>query len=165
MLYLLVHKEIHNYNELALEIRAREGFAEIAFAYNQEWKPVTFEDPTAIVRGFLDAGWSTPEVTIIKEWKTGKVYDSHASQRSLYSLVGLLMYPEVDRTEVHTVYLDQPKEKDHVLKVSQKELLAYTWKWGRKINRVQPPQIYPMRPSWKCRFCVYSKKQGGKCPN
>jgi hypothetical protein len=34
------------------------------------------------------------------------------------------------------------------------------------VNKTQPPQPYTPRPSWKCRFCNYSKvNNGGRCPN
>ena len=117
---------------------------------------------TAKIRGFMDNVYNGDKL-VVHEWKTGKEYDSHSLQRSLYGLASLLLFPEYDDVEVITVYLDQKVNRP--TKFTKGQQLTYQWVWQRHINKTRPPQPYPMRPSWKCRFCNYSKNRGGKCPN
>ena len=156
-------KELSKYTQFCIGLRTQGAVAECDFAFNAEWESVDFEDPTAEVRGFMDCKLVTENDFVIYEWKTGKKYYSHANQRSLYGLAGLILHPEHQKVRVITTYLDQG-ENDQV--VYHAEMLStYKWVWSRYINKTKPPQPYPMRPTWKCKFCNYSKRSGGKCPN
>ena len=155
-------KEIKAYNDFCIGIRTLGAVPELEFAFDANWESVKFDDPIAEIRGFMDAVLVGTEL-IVYEWKTGKRYDEHSKQRSLYGLAALLMNPDYQKVRVITVYLDQ-QDLDETT-YHKHMLVTYKWMWGRRINGTKPPQIYPMRPSWKCRFCGFSKNQGGKCPN
>jgi len=156
-------KEIGMYNDFCVGLRTQGALPEVEFAFNEEWELVDFDDPTARIRGFLDAKLCTEEQLIVYEWKTGKVYDEHVFQRNLYGLAALLMHPEHKKVRVITTYLDQKMNKETTY--TSDMVKSYKWMWDRSINKTQPPQPYPMRPGWKCRWCSFSKRSGGKCPN
>ena len=158
-----LHKEITKFHPFVKGLRTEGAIAEEAFAYTKDWEPVDFDSPDAEVRGFLDAKLYKPEFARVFEWKTGKEYESHALQRSLYGLVALLEYEEVPSVTVETHYLDIDKIVPTIY--YRENLITYKWSWDRRINKTKPPQPYPMRPSWKCKWCPYSRKQGGACPN
>jgi len=155
-------KELKAYNEFCTGIRTHKAIPELAFAFDNKWESVEFDDPLAEIRGFMDAIMADTEL-IVYEWKTGKKYDEHANQRSLYGLAALILYPDYQKVRVMTVYLDQQEISETTYHKDM--LVTYKWMWERKINSTKPPQMYPMRPSWKCKWCGYSKKKGGKCPN
>lgn len=156
-------KEISHYTQFAIGLRSQEAKAEEAFAFDAQWEAVDFEAEEAEIRGFLDCKLHTENDFVIYEWKTGKVYDDHVTQRSLYGLAGLLLHPEQRTVRVITTYLDLGKNDETVY---HREMMStYKWMWGRYINSTKPPQPYPMRPGWKCRYCDYSKNNGGLCPN
>ena len=151
------------YGEWILSI-AEDSTPELEFAFNNMWERVAFDDPEAMIRGFIDNIHKTDKL-VVHEWKTGKVYDTHADQRALYALACLLIYPEFETVEVICVYFDQGKNVN--THYNRAELATYKWMWERKINKTKPPQAYPMRPGWYCGWCPYSSKKGfgGKCPN
>jgi len=159
-----LHKEIHkDYFKFCVNLKELETKPELAFAFDANWEPLPFDAEEAEIRGFMDAVLCTEDQLVVYEWKTGKEYPEHATQRHLYGLAALLMYPQHKEVTVTGVYLDQVKNVTNTYLRSQ--LSTYKWAWARRINKTKPPQPYPMRPSWKCRFCSYSKKQGGTCPN
>ena len=168
---MLLHKvdklddEIQPYNGFIMEIRQRGAVPEVPFAFTKAWEICEFDDPLANIRGYLDAKLveEEPQELIVYEWKTGKKYDEHQQQRALYGLAGLLLHPEHRKIRVITVYMDQMENAETTYEQSM--VSSYKWMWDRHINKTRPPQPYPMRPSWKCRYCEYSKNQGGKCPN
>lgn len=156
-------KEISQYTPFAIGLRTKGASAEEAFAFDSKWERVDFDNPEAEIRGLLDCKLCTDEDLVIYEWKTGKVYESHVHQRSLYGLAALLMHPEHKTVTVITTYFDQGQNNQTVY--HRDMLTTYKWVWERHINKTKPPQPYPMKPSWKCRYCDYSKNRGGKCPN
>lgn len=145
--------------------RLVEGGAEpeLSFAFMEDWEPTTFDNPDAEIRGFMDSVLCTEHELTIDEWKTGKEYDEHSKQRALYGMCALILFPMHDKVTVNGVYLDQDNIVTNTY--TRAELETYKWMWTRRINKTKPPQPYPMRPSWKCRYCQFSKYKGGKCPN
>ena len=140
----------------------RQARPEVRWAFDSEWNLVDFNDKDAAqVRGILDIIHDDDGTCYVTELKTGKKYQEHALQRSLYGLAGGLLYPECEIITVQTVYLDSGEVVPTVFHADQ--LSTYQWTWQRLINKCQPPQPYPQRPSWKCRFCDYHKDKGGKC--
>lgn len=156
-------KDLKDYLGFTLGLRELGAKPELAFAFNAQWELVDFDDPTAEIRGFLDCHLAGDPQLIVYEWKSGKRYDDHVTQRNLYGLAGLLINPSYETVRVITVYWDQGFNEETTYHRAM--LATYKWMWGKNINKVKPPQPYPMRPSWKCRTCQFSKNNGGKCPN
>ena len=118
-----------------------------------------------MIRGIDDAAIYDPETKVahVYDWKTGKKYPTHAEQCGLYGLAGLLKYPQAERVIVTHVYLDLRQNAE--TEYHRDGLVGMQWMYQRKVNRTRPPQPYPEIPSWKCKFCDFSKKRGGKCQN
>lgn len=131
--------------------------------YSPKWESLDYADLEGMVRGMVDAVMLDGDIAYVYEWKTGKEYPSHSDQRSLYGLAALLCYPQAKEAHVFSVYFDLGYNRTSVFQ--QDNLVGHKWLWDRKINRMRPPQKYAMRPSWRCKTCIYSKKNGGSCPN
>mgnify|MGYP003147263581 CR=1 FL=1 len=176
-----LHKSAEDYVNLALEklpkeLQNKKGFfdriisvgtamPELEFNFTREFEPIDFDDKeSGYVRGIIDLVLPQEDLLEIKEYKTGKKYDSHSDQRSLYSLAGLILFPEAKVVRTTTVYFDL-KNKDETLTVERHQLDDMKWSWSRRINRTKPPQDYPMRPGYYCQWCSFSKSKGGPCPN
>ncbi len=159
-------KEIEFYTQFFTALRNQGAVAEEKFCFNKEWEPVDFEDHEAgMIRGLMDITMyiKTEKDSNVYELKSGKVYDDHPHQRNLYGMVHLLNHPDIETVTVTGVYMDL--KKNEATTYYQNMMSSYKYMWQRKINKVQPPQPYPMRPGWYCRSCPYSKGNGGLCPN
>ena len=89
----------------------------------------------------VDIVYEHDGVCNVVELKTGKKYEDHALQRSLYGLAGALLYPDVDMINVRTVYLDGGMTDE--LSFSSGQVTTYKYIWQRFINKCQPPQPHP----------------------
>ena len=160
-----LHGDMKFYEQFLSGLRSAGATAENKFAFDHNWDRVDFDSEAAMIRGIDDAAILDQETKTLHvyDWKTGKKYPEHAEQRALYGLAGLLTYPQAERTIVSHVYLDQRKTESTEFHADGTE--GMKWMWERRCNKVQPPQPYPETPSWKCKFCNYSQRNGGKCQN
>ena len=155
-------EEAEGFRGLFYAIRdERDASPEQRFCFDDDWGATTFGDASGKVRGMLDIAYEHEGVCYIFELKTGKIYEDHSKQRNLYSLAGLLLYPDAREVRCSLVYLDGGLEKSVVTPRKREE----TWKhyWDQKINACQPPQEYKATPSWKCKWCEYNADKGGTC--
>lgn len=138
---------------------------ELEWNYDPHWKPLDFKDKeNGLIRGVTDLVMIFDDIGHVKEWKTGQMYPEHDMQRNIYGLTTLLAFPEIKEVHVDTVYFDLQENKKVVY--PRNMLGSYKWLWERKCKTINALQDFPMRPSWKCRFCPYSKEHnGGTCPN
>ena len=145
-------------------MREAEATPELKWSFDKLWAPCDFEDKeNGRVRGILDAILYNRHEGVVEvyEWKSGRPYPDHEAQRSLYGMAGLLLYPEATKCLTTTLYPDT--KKSNVTTLERSMLTANQWVWDRRINKTQPPQPYPLRPNWKCRWCDFSFDNGGKC--
>jgi len=160
-----VNREIAFYGDFARELKAGGAKAEVEFCLTDDWEFQPFDSEDGLLRGVMDVEHVTEGEKIgeVYDWKTGKVYESHADQRALYALVLLLKYPAITSVYSASVYLDQKKMADNTYQ--RDRLDGYKWVWKKRAEKTRPPQEYPMRPSWKCRVCEFSTSKGGTCTN
>jgi len=139
---------------------------ELEFNLTEDWGCIPFKQKEdGYIRGIIDLVLPQGELLEIMEYKTGKKYDTHADQRSLYSMAGLLMFPEAKVCRTTTVYFDLGGA-DETTTVERENLETLKWSWSRRVNKTKPVgQDYPMRPGFQCKWCNFSKKKGGPCPN
>jgi hypothetical protein len=132
------------------------------FALTEDWESCDFDDEDAFVRGFIDLVLETPNPTLtIYEYKTGGIYPEHVSQRALYGLVGLLLYPEYADVRVIGVYFDKLVNEETTYPRSM--IKEYKYMWNEKLTMIDKDDEYIPMPSFKCRFCDFSKYNGGPC--
>lgn len=161
-----IENEFAGWKGLLDMLVAKHASAELEFGISAEWGPCEFDAKEAMLRGKIDASYTEEGAAHLYEWKTGRSYPEHNAQRQLYALAALCLFPEVDKVVISTPYLDMkqgpenPKRQEYM----RGQLMTLKWIYERKVAKVQPPQEYMPTPSWKCRFCDYSKTHnGGKC--
>ncbi len=152
--------------------RKMKAMAELEWAFNRDWRPTSWFGQDAWLRIKVDvcAEQADPPLVHITDWKTGKVYEEHKQQRSLYALGGLQM------TELGLL-LDGAKDAkvlaEHVYtdtgfaateEFAMKDLGRLKREWTSRIKTMMSDTRYPAKVGFHCRYCRYRKSNGGPCP-
>lgn len=106
----------------------------------------------------------TPLVAYVGEWKSGKPKDTHGDQRKLYALGALIHWPDVEKVEVTTYYLEDTEQPQR-LSVANTESAQTKLKdlWKGRVDRMQGDRICAPKPGMHCNWCDFAKKKGGPC--
>ncbi len=111
-----------------------------------------------------------PVLIQITDWKTGKIYDDHKQQRSLYALGGLQLVElgvlangskDVKLVAEH-VYTDTNTTATE--EYTMKDLKPLKRQWMARIKQMMEDTRYPAKPGFHCRYCKFRKSAGGPCP-
>lgn len=140
-----------------------ECIPEPMWLLDEDFQPTENEDE-AMLKGFFDLKVIWDDAVDIKEWKTGKLYDEHDTQRYLYGMVALIQHPEVESVEVEGVYLDLNKKVKNEYKREDMKFMKNDW--AKRINHVENAierNMFPPNPQFLCRYCDFSKQNGGPC--
>lgn len=165
----LLKKQDHLHHEIQAKHGARyrairdtcKVWPERKFAFTDAWEECDFDASDAAIRGVIDLLYQDANDTVhVHEFKTGKEYEEHAQQKALYGLVTLLLFPSQTSVEVTGVYLDLNK---YIPATFNRSLMfAYKDTWEKRLAKLQLP-IFNTRPGFYCKWCAYSKKNGGPC--
>lgn len=171
LLEQFVKGEIENLpNDLAMyqnfikgmkEAHAHELFPEQKLAMNEKWEDVDYDSPNVWWRGILDLLVAHPKGAVVYDWKTGKIYDDHAQQRELYSLALFARYPKLQEVRAVHVYLDQGQNREQTYHRSQSKQLQDGW--VRRVERMMTEKEFIPNPTYLCRYCNFSRFNGGPC--
>ena len=158
--------------ELFRKLRAQ---TERDWAFTRAFEPASWFGPDAWLRVKVDVCAvepGPPQLVRITDWKTGKVYDDHRQQRSLYALGGLQMaelglLPGVAKTpdlklKAEHLYTDTTQSATEVFAL--KGLPALKREWAVRIKQMMTDTRYPARTGFHCRYCKFRKSNGGPCP-
>ncbi len=160
----ILHPDIHeHYGQFMFSIRENyECFPESRWAFDWLLRPCAYDEPMCMIRGFMDLKFVPENDNVqVYEYKTGKIYDEHAHQRWIYGVAALLEHPEKKGVDVTTVYLDQKKNvktfyPSHMLREYKPMLID-------EIREVDECEEFIPKPQFLCRWCNFSKQNGGPC--
>ena len=146
------------------DLRRIEGLRpEAKLAVTRDWKACDFDSPDAWVRSVLDLLIPPRSGKIpVYDWKSGKIYDDHEDQKELYSLLALLNLEGAYEAEAIHVYVDLGKTT--ATTYHRDQIPALQEKWTRRFNAVESAVDFPYNPQYACRWCSFSKSNGGPCP-
>lgn len=160
--------------QLKAQRKGRAG-VELEWAFDKNYRPTSWFGPQAWLRIKTDACLEKlKELAIdIVDWKSGRVYDEHKQQRSLYALGGLqlvqlgalLSQAKDTKTVVANVshsYLDTGQTATEVY--TMKQLPALKREWGTRIKQMMEDTTFHTKPGSHCRWCRFAKSKGGPCP-
>lgn len=141
--------------------KARGAEPEQVFLVTHAWAP-TEDQSKAWVKAIVDYHWVEPGVVYVRDFKSGREYPSHREQLELYSILGLLKYPHVERAESAAVYIDGGYEAQDASII--RPMLPYLInKWQSKIVRIEQDNDFIANPGGACRWCPYAASAGGPC--
>jgi len=156
--------------------RALKAAAELEWAFTKDWLPTRWDNWTGAwlrVKTDVCAEDLTGAAPLIQitDWKTGRLYDDHKQQRSLYALTGLQMVElglladgrkDVKLVVEHT-YIDTAQSATEVF--TMKDLKPLKREWLLRIKQMMNDTVYRAKPSaHACRYCKFRKSAGGPCP-
>ena len=99
----------------------------------------------------------------VKDLKSGKQYPAHLDQLQLYAVIGMHLFPKVNRVHVSAIYIDEGREGAECT-YERAMLPDLSQVWIDKATAVHNDGDYlPLPEPKKCRWCAYSKMKGGPC--
>lgn len=157
----LLPTAINQFQQWLLELREGGGLEpEKRVAFDADWNPTDWD--TCEYRMIFDLYVAPKGPTLnIYEYKTGKMYPEHTQQRMFYGLGGLLCTPEATEVNVTGVYLDKNiRERSYF---HRDMLEAMKANWRQRFENVANPETWIPNPGYHCRWCAFSKANGGPC--
>jgi len=162
----MLHPDIHeHYGQFFFSLRETyDCQPEHKWGIDEEMLPCEYDHPGVMLRGFMDLKFVPPEEHIqIFEYKTGKIYPEHTHQQWIYGVVSLLQHPLKEGADVTAVYLDQKKNKKIHYPASM--MGEYKPMLMSEIQTIEdtPLEEFIPKPQWTCKWCQFSKENGGPC--
>ncbi len=139
----------------------QSALAEYKVAFDKDWNKVEWDDKNVWYRGIFDLKTRKGDEVTVYDWKTGKIYDEHDDQKSLYSLAAFAEDPAVRWVRAIHVYLDLGKQRARAY--SRDEMHQLRELWESRVRKLEEETEWLPNPSFKCRYCPFSKAQGGPC--
>jgi PD-(D/E)XK nuclease superfamily len=137
------------------------GYApEVKLAVNNKWEKVEWDSPDAWLRSVIDSILPVTHLAM-GEWKSGKVWDDHADQRDLYTVMALSCYTNAESASIKTIYLDQGIAVEHALK--RADLAARQADWTERFTEMEKDTFFSPRPGRQCSWCAFSSRRAGPC--
>ena len=145
---------------------------EDTWAFTKSWDQTVWNDWIKCwVRIKLDCAETDPEddeVLIIRDWKTGKFWDSkneeYIEQLELYALAALLLHDHIMVVKPKLVYLDQgiefPEEdskQEELLTFNRQDIPRLKKAWEKRTRAMLNDTIFAPRPHQWCSTCFYRK--------
>jgi hypothetical protein len=147
----------------ALKDTAVPLYTEKKIALRKDWTPVpdgSNETPWFI--GYLDL-YRELEVNVnYWDWKTGKPYPEHLEDMEVYALAVMAAKPHVEIVTATYAYVDRGQKRERIFS-RQAEYEILKEKWGAKVDQMERATTFIPNPQFMCRYCTYSRANGGPC--
>lgn len=161
-----LHYEIRkDFVEEYAMLRLNELLVEHRIGFTKEWEECEFFGVNVWLRVVYDVLWyddSVRRVHVI-DHKTGKPYAGHTEQLELYSVTGLLLFPDAESATSQNFYIDIGMRATIEKTLSRKTVPVVLEKWKNKVSVMEQDETYAANPGQHCRFCPYAKSKGGPC--
>ena len=133
---------------------------------DENWSPVTWEDPRLWGRIKLDAFVRTDEDSCrVIDYKTGKSWGNevkHSQQGIVYGITSLMRYPEINYVSIEFWYLDEGKCKPRIL--NRDQLMRQLPKLDARARAMTTATEFPYKANkYNCKWCPYRPGNTGAC--
>lgn len=157
-----VPKKLGNFVNVFGHIKANQPLVEQKWAFDKNWRTVSYFDKATHYRSILDVGvlWPNNKFTVV-DWKTGKAYGSNIEQMEQFAMAVMRRYPQVHSVETRLMYLDTGQEQHEEFVRSQ--LGEISLKWDQRVAPLMADTVFTPRPGEYCRRCHFRKSNGGPC--
>jgi hypothetical protein len=169
-------KELQGHRQGFDMLRKVQALCEQEWAFNKEWQKTGWFDRDAWLRIKMDAHYLQSETRMVKrtkvnedvvvviDVKSGRIYEDHEKQRSLYALGALLVYPTATKVITKHWYLDQPAgQNEAITEFNGDQLPVLQREWMARVKPMLNDTWFAPRPGNYCRFCFFRKSNGGPC--
>jgi len=162
-----LHPDIHkSYGQFMFGLRENEKDLrpEYKWGITWEYEPCDYDDEKCMLHGFVDL-LTVPDKDKnlgLYEWKTGKTYPApHASQVHKYSVAMMCHFPDHPGVDAMITYLDQVDYK--TIMYPRTMMFEYKPMLRIEIGAVSDATRFPTMPGFKCKWCQFSRDNGGPC--
>lgn len=145
------------------ELRDMHPIVEQKWAFNDRWIPTGYFAKDVRVRVILDVGLNYEDGTAeVIDHKTGKRYDDdYMDQLGLFAGAVMKMFRDVKHVTTRLWYMDANEEV--VEEIGYDQAMATLADLEERAEVMLSDRVFPPRPSWKCKGCHFSKRNGGPC--
>lgn len=171
---------INFYTQFLDNLKTQEIYPEYKVSLKKDWSPTGWDSEDVWYRGVLDLKLLTrpdptveegggvrtadPTGAVVYDWKSGKIYPDHDDQKALYSVSVFSEHPTVQRVRAIHVYLDSGQNREITYDRSQMHDMRQHWEARvDALGRAIEIQAFMPNPSFKCRYCAFSRFKGGPC--
>lgn len=158
-------KELEPFSEEFKELRSyKKVHCEQDWAFTKDWKPTGWTDRDAWLRIKMDVAVHDKEndLAIVIDYKTGRIYDDHEQQRSLYALGAFLTFPKIKKVIVKHWYIDLGEEK--ITEYLAEDLDKLKKEWTKRTLAMLTDSSFKPTPSPEsCKYCAFKASKGGPC--
>lgn len=168
-----VPPEYAAFSDQLIALRESDATAETDIGVTSKWDRSSMFARDVWLRGKVDAILCPKRVCTVIDFKTGKVYEDKAkSQADNYAaMVPSHIDGPITSVVVKFWYLDQAE--DAIYKYPKAEIAAVRKQLVEKYRRADKYLIssgekmscYPCNKTFLCKYCDYSKYNGGSCDN
>jgi hypothetical protein len=150
-----------------------ESYPEHRISVGRDWS--LSEWSNAWGRAVLDLKVIKPQVVTIYDWKSGKEYPEHYEQKELYAVFTSVEHPAVSSIKAVHVYFDSGRQT--IREYHRDQMPERRQRWENRVERMEEavqnlkdhPDLlnlqlnFPQSPNFTCRWCAFSRAQGGPC--
>lgn len=169
-----LHKEVEDYLEGGLPVlsdelkhmypildsfRARRARPEVKFMLDRDFNPV---EEDAFFVGYIDIVIIEGTTAEAIDSKTGKIRD-YSSQLEFYGNAILSTHPEVEEVTGKAMFLDHKGKMSPKVLVDRDSMELVREDIIEVVECVETDAVWSPNPSYLCRYCDYSKDNGGCC--
>lgn len=154
--------------------RKLKAKVEADWAFTKDWLPTRWNDwDNCWLRIKVDAVAEVkkPEPLVhIVDWKSGKIYEEHKQQRSLYALAAMQLIDlgtlaDGDKkTKIIAEHAYTDTTQTAIEEYTMKDFKPLKAEWMRRVEHMMSDTKYPAKTGFKCRYCKFRKSNGGPCP-
>ena len=144
-------------------LKKAKAKVEESWAFTRNWAETSWFGRDAWCRIKMDVYDIKKKTLIVIDHKTGKPKPDHADQLSLYALGGLLKFPEVEEVTPELWYLDHGTKNENPVTYTRDDLEKLKKEWELKVKPMLNDKTFKPKPNYTCRYCPFSKANGGKC--
>lgn len=160
--------ELQKVSAHAMLLKQKEAKAEVHYGTKVDWSPCDYDAKDAYFRGIIDIEyiehWESGPVVCLEDWKTGQIYATHADQLKQYVALAASHHPEAHSFRSRPVYIDQGVIAAPVVTMPDR-VKPIRMILDGKIKNAEEDTIFPVRSGQHCKWCDYSQRYGGPCPN
>jgi RecB family exonuclease len=132
------------------------------WAFTSEWRNTGWTRPDTWLRAVCDVAVMYDDGGLeVIDHKTGKPRSESDDQMELFALASRARFPQVRDVTTRLVYVDAATETTR--RWTAHELVALRAKWAARATVVLQDREWLPRPNEKCRWCPFSKSEGGPC--
>lgn len=160
---LLPAPTLMSFGAMFAELREHSPMVEQQWAFTEKWKPTGWFAKDCWVRVIPDAAvlYEDDEAALVIDFKTGKKHGENADQMELFALAAFSMFPMVKEVETRLWYLDAGEEVTETY--ANEGLAEAKQEWADRVAPLFNDEEFLPRPNFKCKWCAYSRAEGGPC--